>query len=168
VILAIMIATTFYSTRQTQKATPASAQNQQTQIITKVMPVMFGIFGFQFPAGLVLYWTISNLFQIGQQSVMLRLGHIGPEAMERRIAVAKAKASSKPDKPRSGFMAKMMERADQERQRRQGDPPTALRKPPPRTPGKGQAGTGKGLKGGSGRPKGSGPNRPNRPKRSGR
>jgi YidC/Oxa1 family membrane protein insertase len=168
VILALMIATTFYSSRQTQKATPASAQNQQTQIITKVMPVMFGIFGFQFPAGLVLYWTVSNLFQIGQQSVMLRLGHIGPEAMERRIAAAKAKASSKPEKPRSGFMAKMMERADQERQRRQGDPPTALRKPPPRTPGKGQAGTGKGTKGGSGRPKGSGPNRPNRPKRSGR
>ncbi len=167
VMLAIMIATTFYSSRQTQKATPASAQNQQTQIITKIMPVMFGIFGFQFPAGLVLYWTVSNLFQIGQQSVMLRLGHIGPEAMDRRIAAAKAKASSKPDKPpRTGFMGKMMQRADQERKRRQGDPPPALRKPPPRTPGKGQTGTGKGTKGGgSGRPKGSGPNRP---KRSGR
>jgi YidC/Oxa1 family membrane protein insertase len=132
------------------------------------MPIMFGIFGFQFPAGLVLYWTVSNLFQIGQQSVMLRLGHIGPEAMERRIAAAKAKASSKPDKPRSGFVGKMMERADQERKRRQGDPPPALRKPPPRTPGKGQTGTGKSTKGGSGRPKGSRPNRPNRPKRSGR
>ncbi len=172
VMLALMIATTFYSSRQTQKATPASAQNQQTQIITKIMPVMFGIFGFQFPAGLVLYWTVSNLFQIGQQSMMLRLGHIGPEAMERRIAAAKAKASSKPaDKPRGGIMGRMMERADQERKRRQGDPPPALRKPPPRTPGKGQTGqtgTGKGTKGGSGRPKGSGPNRPNRPKGSGR
>jgi YidC/Oxa1 family membrane protein insertase len=168
VMLAIMIATTFYSSRQTQKATPASAQNQQTQIITKIMPIMFGIFGFQFPAGLVLYWTVSNIFQIGQQSVMLRLGHIGPEAMERRIAAAKAKASSKPDKPRGGFIGKMMERADQERKRRQGDPPPTLRKPPPRTPRKGQTGTGKSKKGGSGRPKGSGPNRPNRPKRSGR
>jgi YidC/Oxa1 family membrane protein insertase len=171
-MLLLMIATTFYSSRQTQKATPASAQNPQTQIITKVMPVMFGIFGFGFPAGLVLYWTVSNLFQIGQQAVMLRLGHIGPEAMDRRIADAKAKASSKPDKPRSGFMGKMMERADQERKRRQGDSPPPLRKPPPRAPGKGQTGTGKGqtgtakgTKGGSGRPKRSGPNRP---KRSGR
>jgi YidC/Oxa1 family membrane protein insertase len=179
VMLAFMIATTFYSSRQTQKATPASAQNSQTQIVTKVMPVMFGIFGFQVPAGLVLYWTVSNLFQIGQQAVMLRLGHIGPAAMDRRIADAKAKASSKPDKPRSGFIGKMMERADQERKRRQGDDPPPLRKPPPRTPGKGQTGTGKGqtgtgkgqtgtargTKGGSGRPKRSGPNRP---KRSGR
>jgi YidC/Oxa1 family membrane protein insertase len=173
-ILLLMIATTFYSSRQTQKATPASAQNPQTQVITKVMPVMFGIFGFGFPTGLVLYWTVSNLFQIGQQAVMLRLGHIGPEAMDRRLTQVKAKASTKSDKPRGGFMGKMMERAEQERKRRQGEE-TTLRKPPPRTQGKRQTGSGKGgsskggsgkgTKGGSGRPKGSGPNRS---KRSGR
>ena len=68
VMLALMIGTTFYSSRQTQKASPASAQNQQTQIITKVMPLMFGVFGFAFPAGLVLYWTVSNAFQSGSRS----------------------------------------------------------------------------------------------------
>ena len=176
-ILALMIGTTYYSSRQTQKATPASAQNPQTKVITRVMPLMFGIFGFGFPTGLVLYWTVSNLFQIGQQAVMLRLGHIGPEAMDRRLTEVKSKASTKSEKPRGGFMGKMMERADQERKRRQGEE-TTLRKPPPRTPGKGQTGSGKGgsgkgtkggsgkgTKGGSGRPKGSGPNRPKRPGR---
>jgi YidC/Oxa1 family membrane protein insertase len=186
-ILLLMIGTTFYSTRQTQKATPASAQNPQTQIITKVMPLMFGVFGFAFPAGLVLYWTVSNLFQIGQQALMLRLGHIGPQAMHRRLEAGKAKGAASADKPRSGLMGRMMERAEQERKRRLGEP-EPLRKPPPRTSGKGKAGTGKrsaggsgsggsgksgtakggsgkGSKGGSGRPKGSGPNRP---KRSGR
>ena len=147
VMLAFMIATTFYSSRQTQKATPASAQNSQTQIITKVMPVMFGIFGFQFPAGLVLYWTVSNLFQIGQQAVMLRLGHIGPEAMDRRIADAKAKASSKPDKPRSGFMGKMMERADQERKRRQGNDPPPCGNRGPVLRARGRPGPGRGRPG---------------------
>ena len=169
-MLALMIGTTFYSSRQTQKATPASAQNPQTQIITKVMPIMFGIFGFGFPAGLVLYWTMSNLFQIGQQAVMLRLGHIGPEAMNRRLTEVQSKASTKSDKPRGGFMGKMMERAEQERKRRQGEETTTLRKPPPRTSGTGKGtagkgGTGKGPKGGSGRPKGTGPNRPKRPGR---
>ena len=170
VILALMIGTTFYSSRQTQKATPSSAQNQQTQIITKVMPIMFGIFGFAFPAGLVLYWTVSNLFQIGQQATMLRLGHIGPAAMDRRLTEAKAKASDRPNKPRSGFLGQMMERAENERKRRQGEPET-LRKPPPRTPGKGSGGStrgargARGAKGGSGRAKGSGPNRPKRPGR---
>jgi YidC/Oxa1 family membrane protein insertase len=161
-LLALMIGTTFYSSRQTQKATPSSAQNPQTQIITKVMPIMFGIFGFAFPAGLVLYWTVSNLFQIGQQAVMLRLGHIGPEAMDRRLTQAKAKATATPEKPRRGFMGQLMERAENERKRRQGEP-EPMRKPPPRSPGKG--GSGKNTKRGSGRPKGSGPNRPKRPGR---
>jgi hypothetical protein len=112
---------------------------------------------------------MSNLFQIGQQAVMLRLGHIGPEAMNRRLTQVQSKASTKPDKPRGGFMGKMMERAEQERKRRQGEP-TTLRKPPPRTPGNGKgttgkSGTRKGTRGGSGRPKGSGPNRPKRPGR---
>ncbi len=162
-LLALMIGTTFYSSRQTQKATPSSAQNSQTQIITKVMPIMFGIFGFAFPAGLVLYWTVSNLFQIGQQAMMLRLGHIGPAAMDRRLTQAKAKAATaSPEKPRRGFMGQLMERAENERKRRQGEP-EPLRKPPPRSSGKG--GSGKNTKGGSGRPKGSGPNRPKRPGR---
>ena len=169
VLLALMIATTYYSSRQTQRATPASAQNSSTQILTRVMPLTFGIFGFAFPAGLVPYWTVSSSFQIGQQTVMLRLGHIGPDAMDRRLASMREKASAKGDKPRGGFMGGLMARADQERNRRQ--PPSTPRKPPPRTPGKGGKSGGakprpKGS--GSGRPKGSGPNRSNRPKGSGK
>jgi YidC/Oxa1 family membrane protein insertase len=175
-ILILMIGTTFYSSRQTQKATPASAQNQQTQIITKVMPLMFGVFGFAFPTGLILYWTVSNLFQIGQQAVMLRLGHIGPQAMDRRLTEAKSKAETRTDKPRTGIMGRMMERAEQERKRRLGEPEPP-RKPPPRTSGSSKAapkggsgrGTGKGSgssgdrsKGGSAGPRRSGPNRPKR------
>lgn len=175
-LLLLMIGTTFYSSRQTQKATPASAQNPQTQIITKVMPLMFGVFGFAFPAGLILYWTVSNLFQIGQQAVMLRLGHIGPQAMDRRLTEAKSKAETRTDKPRTGIMGRMMERAEQERKRRLGEP-EPLRKPPPRTSGSGKAspkgtskgsgsgGSGKRSKGGSAGPRRSGPNRPKRPGR---
>ncbi|HEX4941771.1 MAG TPA: YidC/Oxa1 family membrane protein insertase [Actinomycetota bacterium] len=175
-ILILMIGTTFYSSRQTQKATPASAQNQQTQIITKVMPLMFGVFGFAFPAGLILYWTVSNLFQIGQQAVMLRLGHIGPQAMDRRLTEARSKAETRTDKPRTGIMGRMMERAEQERKRRLGEP-EPLRKPPPRNSGSskaspkgtakgsGSGGSGKRSKGGSAGPRRSGPNRPKRPGR---
>jgi YidC/Oxa1 family membrane protein insertase len=169
VLLALMIGSTFYSTRQTQKATPASAQNPQTQMITRIMPVMFGIFGYTVPAGLVLYWTVSNLFQIGQQAVMLRLGHIGPEAMDRRLEEVRAKAAAKGEKPRTGFFAQMMDRAEQERKRR-GTDDAPVRKPPPRTPGKGTKGTGGSSKGGGSggsqpgraKPKGSGSNRPKR------
>jgi YidC/Oxa1 family membrane protein insertase len=157
VFLGLMIGSTYYSMRQTQKATPASAQNPQTAMISRIMPITFGIFGFNVPAGLVLYWTMSNLFQIGQQTVMLRLGHIGPEAMERRLEQVRAKAATKGDKPRTGFLAQMMDRAEQERKRRTTDS-TTLRKPPPRTPRKSTSGgtPPKRSGGGSqGRPRGS-------------
>ncbi|MEA3346445.1 MAG: YidC/Oxa1 family membrane protein insertase [Chloroflexota bacterium] len=40
-----------------------SAMNQTMMI----MPVMFGFFAIQVPAGLVLYWVTSNLLQLAQQ-----------------------------------------------------------------------------------------------------
>ncbi len=76
----LMIATTYYQSRQMQRASPPGSQNPQQQMLTRVMPLMFGIFGFTFPAGLVVYWTVSNVLQIGQQYVMLKAGHIGPQA----------------------------------------------------------------------------------------
>ncbi len=115
-----MIGTTFYQQRQMQKASPPGAASGQQQAILKFMPILFGIFGYTFPAGLTLYWTTSNLWQIGQQYVLLRAGHIGPDAMDRRIAEQRAKNANKPAKP--GFMARMQERAEQAGQARGGQP----------------------------------------------
>jgi len=137
VLLAVMIGSTLISQRQMQKASPPGAASQQQQLLLKVMPVMFGVFGLQFPAGLVLYWTVSNLFQMGQQTFLLRAGHIGPQALERRIAENKAKASSEPQSQRTGLMARMMERAEEaQKQRTQsgrgGSARNAPKKPPPK------------------------------------
>jgi YidC/Oxa1 family membrane protein insertase len=65
-----MIGTTYYQQRQMQRASPPGASQQQ-QTLTKIMPLLFGIWGFIFPAGLVVYWTTTNLVQIGQQHFML-------------------------------------------------------------------------------------------------
>ena len=149
VLLGLMIGTTFFQQYQMQRVSPPGSQSQQQQTILRVMPLMFGFIGFSFPAGVVLYWTVANGFQIGQQYVLLRAGHIGPEAIERQIAQNKAKQAAEPDKPkRKGWMASMMERADEARQGK--DPPP--RKPPPRsTPkrggSKGSPAKGSGSKG---------------------
>lgn len=110
----LMFATTYYQQRQMQKASPPGAQSQQQQILLKVMPLMFGVFGFTFPAGLVVYWTTSNFWQIGQQAFMLRRR---PSA--ESLATATANGPKK-KAPRKGFMAGMMDRADKERARREG------------------------------------------------
>jgi YidC/Oxa1 family membrane protein insertase len=75
-LLAGMIATTFYQQKQMQRASPGPV-NQQQKILSNVMPVFFGFIGLQFPAGLVLYWTTTNLVQIGQQHFMLSRGLMG-------------------------------------------------------------------------------------------
>jgi YidC/Oxa1 family membrane protein insertase len=102
--LLVMVATTFYQQRQMQKVAPPGSTNTQQQALFKIMPLMFGIFGISFPAGLVVYWTTSNLWQIGQQYVMLRLGHIGPDAQQA------------PPKPaRTGFLSGLLARMEAQR-----------------------------------------------------
>ncbi|MEX0650906.1 MAG: YidC/Oxa1 family membrane protein insertase [Actinomycetota bacterium] len=130
-LLGLMIGTAFFQTLQTQRASPQGAASSQQQMILRIMPLFFGFIGFSFPSGLVLYWTVSNLFMIGQQTLLLRAGHIGPDALEKRMVEQKAKIAAQDGKPaKKGFMASMMEKAEHERkQRDQGQKPAAGRPP---------------------------------------
>jgi YidC/Oxa1 family membrane protein insertase len=148
VMLALMIGTTFYQQRQMQKASPPGAASGQQQAILKLMPIMFGFFGYAFPAGLVLYWTTSNLWQIGQQYALLRAGHIGPEAMERRMAEQRAKANS-PEPAKQGFFARLMDQAGQQQAQRGNAKSGGAKGKPKSLPPKGGSSKG-GPKGGSG------------------
>jgi membrane protein insertase Oxa1/YidC/SpoIIIJ len=54
------------------------------------MPVMFSVMLMWAPSGLVIYWTVSNLWAIGQQVVTNRLigpapQHVVRPAAERRV-----------------------------------------------------------------------------------
>jgi YidC/Oxa1 family membrane protein insertase len=179
VILAVMIGTTFYQQRQMQKASPPNAANAQQQALLKIMPIMFGVFGFGFPSGLVVYWTTSNIWQIGQQYALLRAGHIGPQAMERLIAEQKARASSETP-AKQGFFARMMDQAREAQGKQPGDRSTRGRTSGTGQKGAGASGSGKpGSTGGSGsgrggQSRGRRPNtgqvkrrRPNDPKKPG-
>ncbi|MEA2614132.1 MAG: YidC/Oxa1 family rane protein insertase [Chloroflexota bacterium] len=113
--LLAMVLTTFYQQRQMQKASPPGAQTGQQQTLMKIMPIMFGVFGIQFAAGLLVYWTTANFWQIGQQYALLKLGHIGPDALDRRIAEQRARG----DQPaKQGFMGKLMAQAEAQRAER--------------------------------------------------
>jgi YidC/Oxa1 family membrane protein insertase len=134
-LLVVMVASTFYQQQQMQKASPPGAQSSQQQQIMRFFPLMFAFLGLTFPSGLVLYWTLSNLFQVGQQTFLMRAGHIGPEALERRISEQRAKMADKAQQPpRLGFMARMAERAEEAQKQRERNPrpKNPARKPPPR------------------------------------
>jgi YidC/Oxa1 family membrane protein insertase len=53
--------------------TPKNAEGSQSTM-NVVMPLMIGYFSFSFPAGVTLYWVLSNLFQIVQQFFGLSRG----------------------------------------------------------------------------------------------
>ncbi len=151
IFAALMFGTTFYQQRQMQKATPPGGSSQQ-QALLKIMPIMFGVFGIFFPAGLVLYWTTSNGWQIGQQYFMLKSRPTAEQLAES--------AKSKPQKAeKKGFMSSMMERAEQQRELR-GTPKPGTKKPgttkPPASKGGTNGTTGSGPTKPGSNPKGSG------------
>ena len=70
ILVALVVLTGYLQSRQAQKRTPAA--NKQMAMVTKVLPVFFGLISLQFPAGLVLYFFVSNLWRLGQQEVIFR------------------------------------------------------------------------------------------------
>lgn len=52
---------------------PDNPQAQQMQTVAKVMPVMFGVFSWNFVAGLTVYWAASSVVRLGQQIIINRM-----------------------------------------------------------------------------------------------
>ncbi|MDQ3096283.1 MAG: membrane protein insertase YidC, partial [Actinomycetota bacterium] len=77
VLVALMTITTFTTQRQLmRKNMPASALTgqyaQQQKILLYVLPVVFAVGGIAFPVGVLLYWTTSNIWTMGQQFYVIR------------------------------------------------------------------------------------------------
>ena len=58
----IMMATMYFQ----QLLNPQPTDPMQAKMM-KIMPLIFGVFMLFFPAGLVLYWTVNNLFSMAHQ-----------------------------------------------------------------------------------------------------
>tara|TARA_R110000772_G_scaffold26389_11_gene68091 strand:+ start:7717 stop:9405 length:1689 start_codon:yes stop_codon:yes gene_type:complete len=55
-----------------QQMTPMATADPMQAKVMKLMPVIFTVFFLWFPSGLVLYWLVSNIFNILQQSYIIR------------------------------------------------------------------------------------------------
>ncbi len=76
-LVALMTITTFTTQRQLmRKNMPESALTgqyaQQQKILLYVLPVVFAVGGIAFPIGVLLYWSTSNLWTLGQQFYVIR------------------------------------------------------------------------------------------------
>nr|WP_237690293.1 membrane protein insertase YidC [Nocardioides panacisoli] len=101
VLVVAMIATTFFTQKQLMsKNMPADALSgpyaQQQKMLLYVLPFIFGITGVAFPLGVVLYWTTSNLWTMGQQFYVIRNNPApGTEAAKAKEQRDKEKARKK-------------------------------------------------------------------------
>ena len=74
VIAVLVFVTQWYNQRQMTGRNPQTAQaNPQAQMMTKIMPLLFGVWAFIFSAGLNVYFLVSTLFRIAQQDLMYRM-----------------------------------------------------------------------------------------------
>ena len=68
-----------------QKMTPTAGDPRQAQMMLWTMPIIFTFMFWSFPSGLVLYWLVNNVLQIGQQWLINR-GAARPSAPEGQPA----------------------------------------------------------------------------------
>lgn len=85
-----------------QKMTPTTADPTQQKMMVLIMPIMMGAMFMRAASGLVIYWTVSNIWGIGQQMITNKI--IGPAAVrtvrppaERQMKNAKPVGGGKTD-----------------------------------------------------------------------
>lgn len=72
IILPVLAGITTYFSMNS--ASTGAAQNQTMKTMNMIFPFMILWWGRSFPAGLTLYWVVSNLFQMAQQYLMPKAG----------------------------------------------------------------------------------------------
>ncbi len=76
-LIVFMGLTQFVSSKQlmakNKTAGPVDPQQQmQQRVLLYVMPFMLALFGFSVPLGVLVYWTTSNLWSMGQQALVIK------------------------------------------------------------------------------------------------
>ena len=71
-LVAAVVGTGYYQQKQMTARLPKDSVNPQMQMVGKIFPVFFGLISLSVPAGVVLYFVVSNIWQIGQQAVAFR------------------------------------------------------------------------------------------------
>ncbi|UGQ08872.1 membrane protein insertase YidC [Yinghuangia sp. ASG 101] len=96
VMIVMMSASQFITQRQLMvkntdpTAMAANPFAQQQKILMYVFPIMFAVFGINFPVGVLLYWLTTNLWTMGQQMYVIQRnptpGSIAFQARQERLA----------------------------------------------------------------------------------
>jgi len=103
------------------RMTPSPTTDNTQRKILQFMPVIFLVFCYNFPAGLVLYWTVQNLFTIGQQFYTNRLKddeeELSLDLLEKRAEERRKSGNAPPAK--KSFFERLEEKAKEQQKLKQ-------------------------------------------------
>lgn len=93
-LVGLVVVTGFVQARQmsSRQSAQAAQANAQAQMIQKIFPVMFGVISLSIPAGVVVYFIVSNLFRISQQALMYKFDPQLKSAIDKEVREVEAKA----------------------------------------------------------------------------
>ncbi|MGV8979224.1 MAG: membrane protein insertase YidC [Cellulomonas sp.] len=157
VLILAMSATTFLTQRQlTMKNMPPAALQgpmaQQQKMLLYLMPLIFAFSGVNFPIGVLLYWTTTNLWSMGQQFYTIRRMPAPGSAAEAAMKARKARKTHQTglelaveegpvidDKPRGQRVQPKRKDRAKPRPLDSSTPPVESTPPPPATASSGLA-----------------------------
>lgn len=100
ILVGLVAATGYYQQRQVSARSSNTEVNPQQQMVMKIMPAMFVFISLSMPAGVVLYFVVSNLVRVAQQGWVTRVYFNGDDGkskvLEARVVEERAKSSEPP------------------------------------------------------------------------
>ena len=102
IMIVMMSASQFYTQRQMMTKnvdlTVKTPFMQQQKLLMYVFPVMFAVFGINFPVGVLIYWLTTNVWTMGQQMYVIKRNPTpGSRAFDERQAKLREKGKVKAD-----------------------------------------------------------------------
>ncbi|MGK5636869.1 membrane protein insertase YidC [Streptomyces sp. URMC 126] len=102
VMIVLMSLSQFYTQRQLMTKnvdlTVKTPFMQQQKMLMYIFPIMFAVFGINFPVGVLVYWLTTNVWTMGQQMFIIRRNPTpGSLAYQQRQERLRAKGKLKED-----------------------------------------------------------------------
>ncbi|MEU8580424.1 membrane protein insertase YidC [Streptomyces sp. L500] len=102
IMIVLMSLSQFYTQRQLMTKnvdlTVKTPFMQQQKMLMYVFPIMFAVFGINFPVGVLVYWLTTNVWTLGQQMFVIRRNPTpGSLAFQQRQERLRAKGKLKED-----------------------------------------------------------------------
>lgn len=96
VLVALVVVAQYVQTKQMQGRNKSAQANPQMQMMTRVMPIVFGVISFSIAAGVNVYFLMSAVFRIAQQEFMYRFDPVLKRHVAEQVKEVEAKAYDKP------------------------------------------------------------------------